>query len=136
MSFDYLGSQATFFPPHNQYGELNIVSGVEAVTARILHLLLTRRGEDPIHPDMGLAPDLFAPFSFSAASALAYQTEQLLIEWNDRASIGIKQLQVTTSSPLSEGNIDVSVVFVPEGDIYPNVLTFGNRSGGERNLVI
>jgi len=75
-------------------GELNIVSGVEAVTARILHLLLTRRGEDPIHPDMGLAPDLFAPFSFSAASALAYQTEQLLIEWNDHASIGIKQLQV------------------------------------------
>lgn len=49
----WLGSQFSLYPPINSDNSLNIVSGERAVNARLLHLLLMRKGEDPLHPQLG-----------------------------------------------------------------------------------
>ena len=122
---NFLGSQTSFYPFDNGRGEINYVSGDRAIAARILHVLLTRPGEDPVHPNLGIAPDLFSPKNTDAAYAFVFQAQEVLLQWNQLAKIGLEALRVQVISPTTTGDITIEVTFRAVGSSYNNVLTFG-----------
>lgn len=127
MSLSYLGKEWGFYPPHNSNAGLNIVSGRKAIASRILHLFLTQKGEDPIHPSLGIAPELFEPLSNYDPRYFVFYAEQEIWDWNRKAKIGIGGLSVTTTvyEESNTNGIAISVQFVPEGESTASVLTFG-----------
>ncbi len=122
----HIGNQTTFYPYENERGEINVVSGSQAVGQRILHVLLTRPGEDPLHPNWGIAPDLFKPQNQDTAIAFAYQVQQILIRLNKEAKIGFEALQVEVDDTgIATGHLKIKIMFRAVGAPYNNVLTFG-----------
>ena len=121
----YIGNQTTFYP-YDFRGQVNVVSEKKAIAARILHVLLTRPGEDPIHPDWGIAPDLFQPHTQSAAITFAYQAQEILVRLNELGKIGFEALQVKVNDTGAlSGKINIEVYFRPTRAAENNVLTFG-----------
>ena len=64
----YPGRNWTPFPPTTLKKQLNIVDGDRVVFMRILDFLLLKKGEDPLHPEMGIAVGLFEPLSSAPAN--------------------------------------------------------------------
>ena len=125
-NLEHIGNQTTFYPYENKNGEVNIVSGSEAVASRILHVLLTRPGEDPVHPTWGIAPDLFKPQNQDTAIAFVYQAQEILVRINEEAKIGLEALKVEVEdNGVATGKLSIKVTFRPVGAAFNNVLTFG-----------
>lgn len=109
-----MDSQLSFFPFSNSSGGLNIVSGTEAIAARILHLLLLQKGESLLYPDMGMAPDLFIPLSSESAYAFRYEAQQMLVKWGQRfreqgKDPGFKEIWVEATT--DNGEIKLKITF-------------------------
>lgn len=77
----YLGSGLSLYPIATESGQLRIVSGVWEVSQKIITLLLTRKGESPLHPEMGSAPELFEPLSGEDPQAWRYTAESEVKHW-------------------------------------------------------
>jgi hypothetical protein len=127
MDITFTGNDWTFYAPHNPSSGLNIVSGVRAITSRILHVILTRKGEDPIHPSLGIAPDLFQPLSTYEPRYLAFHLEEAVMDWNDRAKIGIGAIAVgiVIYEERYTNGMAIEIQFTPEEEDLVSTLTFG-----------
>lgn len=127
MDATYTGNDWTFYPSHNSIGGLNIVSGRSAIASRILHILLTRKGEDPIHPSLGIAPELFQPLSQYDPRYFVYQADQEIRNWNNRAKIGIGALSVdvVVYEDRYTNGIGIEIQFSPANELLVSSLSFG-----------
>ncbi len=126
-NLQYLGNDLSFHSA-NFRGGLNVVNGTRAITSRLLTLLLTRKGEDPIHPTLGIAPELFEPLSYDEPHYLVYAIREEIQAWNKAAKIGLSSLQVEINSQnVYTNEIYVFVSFTPMGRTTGeiDVLTFG-----------
>ena len=121
MSFAHLGNAWTLWPPHNQRGGLNIVGGYRVISAQIISVCLTRPGEDPMHPDKGIAPELFEATSGYQPQYWLYTLRQEILKW----VAGLEQLALdTTAMPDVENRLKASIQFVPSNQPVPHILTF------------
>lgn len=122
MNDSVFRSQLSFFPFANESGGLNIVSGVEAVAHRILHILLLQKGEDPLHPEIGMSPQLFTSLSDDSVDAFRDEAQKVLETWNQKGNIGFGQVWVDTTTV--EGKIYLKVTFTVDDSDSNHVLTF------------
>ena len=105
---------------------MRIVEGYRAIGDRILSVLLTRPGEDPLHPDLGNAPDLFANLSQKASQYYVMTVEDSIRQWNEAGQIGIDTLTVTVEPQNRYTNeIEISVWYSANGQSLRHQLTFG-----------
>lgn len=123
-------SHLSLFPFSNSSGGLNIVSGIEAIASRILHLLLLQKGENPVFPEMGLAPALFIPLSDESVYAFQYEAQQMLTKWDQYfkkkgTGEGIGFEQVWVKSETIDGKIKLRVTFTVNFSDYPASMLFG-----------
>jgi hypothetical protein len=127
MDAAFTGNDWSFYPSHNRIGGLNIVSGRSAIASRILHILLTRKGEDPIHPSLGIAPELFQPLSQYDPRYFVYQADQEIRNWNNRAKIGIGALSVdvVVYEDRYTNGIGIEIQFSPANELLVSSLSFG-----------
>ena len=124
----YLGSDWSWYPANNRRGTLNIVKGTKAVCSRILHVLLTRKGEDPIHPDLGIAPMIFEPLSDVTPQFFVNMAQSTIAAWNNAGKIGISYLAVSADQPQPYQNeiiIRISFIPVQQASSTVDMLTFG-----------
>ena len=123
---NFLGQQWTAFPLVTNSRQLNILRGVLVVLARILHLIFLEKGEDPVHPTMGLGVPLFYPLTDDRAEWAVYNVKSELINWNQWAAIGIKSLEVEVNDQrVFTNEISISIRYVPIGAGESMVLTLG-----------
>jgi len=128
MSSNYLGNQVSLYPFHNRRGDINVVSDVWACASRILTVILTQRGEDKMHPDMGMAPELFKPLSHYSPNYFVHQMTAEISKWNTLAKIGLKALKIETTVYEDYRNgIAMQIWFTPVNESNASVLTFGYR---------
>lgn len=119
---DYVGSAWTLWNPYATRDGINIVRGSRKITHDILTVCLLRRGEDPIHPDMGLSPRLFEPLSGYAPQFWIYNARQEILKW----VAGIEQLSVDVGEFRDYRNeLTTKIQFVARAEPDPHVLTFG-----------
>jgi hypothetical protein len=120
--YDYAGSSLSLWPIHSPWGGLNFVSGFRKITHDILSVCLTRKGEDPIHPTFGLAPDIFDPMSGYPVQYWIYSVEEEII---NRVA-GIQDLRVEIVDFGDYRNeLQTRITFTPSADPDSHVLTFG-----------
>ena len=122
----YLGRSWSLWPPDRPNGSLKIVEGAEKMSAHIISVLLLRPGEDLMHPEMPMAPDLFDPLSGYNAYYWVYHAEQKIRKY----VVGIDQLNINILENTDFGipdpdnrlmaNIEFSAL---NSDV--NALTFG-----------
>ena len=115
----HLGNAWSLWPPCGPRG-FNIVSGARRVSHSIISVCLVKKGEDLIHPDFGIAPDLFDPLSDVDVEYVVYHLEQELRRWVE----GYEQLQVA-AQPDDIGNaLHLNIGFLPQQDPDSHNLTF------------
>jgi hypothetical protein len=120
--YAHLGSSWTLWPAHDdRTGQLQIVSGTRQISSGILTVLLTRKGEDYIHPDKGLAPDLFENLNNVAPQYWAYAARQEIKRWVR----GIESIYVETKVDHGTGQLRAYIRFVPTRYATEDLLTFG-----------
>ncbi|MEM8602890.1 MAG: hypothetical protein AAGF24_03505 [Cyanobacteria bacterium P01_H01_bin.121] len=121
LGADFLGSAWSPWPPHNLDGSLNIVSGPRKITADIISVCLIRRGEDPLHPDLGMAPLLFEPLSNYDPQFWVYEAESTIKKW----VAGIDKLTVRIPDYEDYKNrLTTEISFIPLQQPDLNILTF------------
>lgn len=125
QQLSWLGSQFTLYPPVVEGNLLNITSGIRAVNARLLHLLLMHKGDDPIHPQYGFAADLFAPKSNRDPDFYAFQLTQLLTEINQKAKIGLESFRVDVVDEPTSSSLEIKITYVPIFTKQHTSLAFG-----------
>lgn len=119
---NYVGSAWTLWTPYETRNGINIVRGSRKITHDILTVCLLRRGEDPIHPDMGIAPRLFEPLSGYAPQFWIYNIQQEILKW----VAGIQQLSVDVGEFQDYHNeLTARIQFVPRAQPDIHTLTFG-----------
>lgn len=121
-SLEFLGSSWSLWPPHDERRQLNIVSGTRKITSDILSVCLTRRGECPLHPDYGIAPELFQPLSDYSPQYWVYHLEEEISKWVE----GLEILSVEVADKFDYTNeLRTVISFVPKIQPDNNILTFG-----------
>jgi hypothetical protein len=119
---NYLGQSWSLWPAYSPDGGLNIVSGVEKVSAHIISILLIRPGEDLMHPGLPLAPDLFDPLSDYNAQYWVYTAEQQI----RRYVSGLDDIRVSINTfPDPENKLAANIQFRAKDSPDTNALTFG-----------
>lgn len=122
----YPGRNWTPFPPTTLKKQLNIVDGDRTVFMRILDFVLLRKGEDPLHPEMGVAVQLFEPLSSTPANFIVYHLKSELIKWNEWAAIGIKDLEVSVNDQqIYTNSLEIRIGFSTIATGQATILTFG-----------
>lgn len=117
----FLGSQWSLWPPDNLRGGMNIVAGTWKVSSDIISVCLTKKGECPLHPSYGLAPDLFEPLSDYAPQYLVYNIDKEIMKWVE----DIQKLTVELEYTDYKERINILVRFIPKFAPTLNTLTFG-----------
>ncbi len=75
-----------------------------------------------MHPDLGLAPQIFEPLSGYAPQFWVYNAQQEILRW----VAGIEQLYVDVGEFKDYRNDLTTVIqFIPKSEPDPHVLTFG-----------
>ena len=121
-SMSFLGNSWSLWPPHNERGQLNIVSGLSKITSDIISVCLTRKGECPLHPDYGIAPELFQPLSDYDSQYWVYHLQNEIIKWVE----GLQSLTVDIAENADSNNsLGVVIEFIPLLRPDTNILTFG-----------
>jgi len=118
----FVGSAASLWPPANERGQLNIVTGTRKVTHDILSVCLIQKGEDPIHPDFGMAPEIFDSLSDYPIEYWVYHAEQEIQKW----VTGISRIDVQVIDFTDAGNrLQTEIRFIPSFTPDSHTLTFG-----------
>lgn len=100
------------------------MTDVQRITHGILSVCLVRRGEDPIHPSYGMAPELFEPLSNYAPEYWVWNAKKTLQRWVP----GIQSLSVDVRNfdALNTGNqLQTEIRFIPKRSGDTNTLTWG-----------
>lgn len=119
----FVGSGWSLFPPHDEWGDLNILTGTRKITADILHVLLLRQGEDPMNPTLGIAPEIFEPLSNYAPQFFVYSVQEALRIWLKGQ---VEQFYIDfVRYRDSDNQIRVEIQFIPKMEPDVNILTFG-----------
>jgi hypothetical protein len=123
----FLGNDWTFYLPANEKRELNIVkTPAKVVASRMLHLLLTIVGEDPIHPTLGLMLPLFIPLTSPSVQFFTYNAREEILKWNQEARMGIKALAVEIApQTVFRNDITINIRYIPETENAVSTLAFG-----------
>ncbi len=120
-AYAFLGNAWSLWSPYDDLTGLNIVSGARQAVQAILSVCLIRKGEDPIHPDFGLAPDLFVPLTDADPEYWVYHLEQEIVRW----VAGIQKLQVKVSGYNNvENQMMAEIGFLLRSEPTIHVLTF------------
>lgn len=120
-NYDAVGNAWSLFPPDDDRNGLNYTSGTRRITAGILSVLLIRQGEDPIHPEYGIAPELFEPLSNYTPQLWVYQAEKVILQWVP----GIEKLSVDVTDNDAIGNqLRTEIKFIPMLEPDINTLTW------------
>lgn len=119
--YDAVGRAWSLFPPDDDRDGLNYTRGIRRISAGILAVCLIQQGEDPIHPDYGMAPELFEPLTNYAPQFWVYNAEKTILRWVP----GIAELavDVTRHNP-SENQLRTQIRFIPKLEADVNVLTW------------
>lgn len=126
MTYPATTNDWSAFPPVTSQRQLNIVNGDMAVYKRILTLLLLKKGEDPLHPEMGLGIDIFDSLSSDNSQYLIHNIKQALVNWNTWAAIGIASFEVNLNDQTSDTNkLSIAVNFSSINSGESTILTFG-----------
>lgn len=119
---NFVGSAASLWPTANKRGGLNIVTGTRKITHDILSIFLTQKGEDPIHPDFGMLPEIFESLSDYPVEYWVYHAEQEVLKW----VTGISALEVNVVDFTDAGNrLNTEIRFIPSFAPDSHTLTFG-----------
>ena len=119
---EFIGSSWSLWPPHTESLRMNIVSGTRKITSDILSVCLTRKGECPLHPDYGIAPELFQPFSDYSPQYWIYHLEEEIAKWVE----GLESLSVEVDNDFNSTNeLKTIIRFAPRMQPDNNILTFG-----------
>jgi hypothetical protein len=59
-------------------GKPNLVSGHRVIAVEMFSVCLTMKGENPLHPNYGVAPELFGPLSGKSAQYFVYKLQEEL----------------------------------------------------------
>lgn len=146
-NLDYIGRDWSVWPPHavthpgqgdpflpnprsaQPKPDFNFVSGVWAVGARLLTILLLRRGEHPILHWLGMAPDLFKNLSSVDANYFVSKARDAIEVANrlSNHSIGYNTLLVTVNPQTQFTNtIQIDIIYTVQGlGLNDNTLSFG-----------
>jgi hypothetical protein len=120
-TYPFLGNAWTLWSAYDPRDGVRIVSGIEQASHAILSVCLIRKGEDPIHPDFGMAPELFEPLSFEQPEYWVYHAEQEIMRWVG----GLAALQVRVSDYDNVGNgITTEIGFSLRSQPTQHILTF------------
>lgn len=119
--YAHLGTSWSLWPAHDDRGNMNIVGGTRQIASGILSVLLTRKGEDYIHPDKGIAPDLFENLNNRAPQYWAYAARQEIERWVK----GIESIRVDTVADHAGNQLKAQIWFVPTRSPSADLLTFG-----------
>lgn len=125
QNLSWLGSQLSLFPPNRTDGTLNLVSGIQAVNSRLIQLLLTRKGEDPLHPSIGFAHDLFVIKSSRDPYLYTHNLLKELNNLNFYAKIGVEGFKVRVYDPPQSSTLEIQILYIPTFDPTNQVLTYG-----------
>lgn len=117
----FLGRSWSLFPP-GVGGGMNLVRGADTIVADIFAIALLRPGEDAIHPDLGIAPDLFANKGEPIPLYYEHALREALLRYlrGKVASFGVR-----ASKPPVRNKIDFEIWFVPARAASRHTLTFG-----------
>jgi hypothetical protein len=119
--YGFYGNAWSLWLPYDEYGNLNIVSGVRTISHAIISVCLIKKGEDPLHPDFGIAVDLFEPLSNYAPEYWVYHAELEIKRW----VAGLDQLFVRVSEYTNYQNaLRTEIYFTPKGEPDRHLLTF------------
>lgn len=95
---------------------------VRLISANILTVLCTRPGEVPLHPTLGVAPDLFQPLSGKEPQYFRFKMREAILTW----VAGIDYLDIDFIEWRDyENHLKVDVMFVPQVVASQHHLTFG-----------
>lgn len=120
--YAHVGNTWSLWAPAGDDGGLNLVSGVRKVASDIISVLLIRQGEDPLHPEFGLAPDLFDSLSSYDPQYWVYHAREAILRW----VAGLSALQIEIQQfPDPENRLAAHIAFTPSLYTDPNILTFG-----------
>jgi len=121
VSESFLGRGWSLFPPAVN-GRMNLVAGVDVICADIFTAALLRPGEDAIHPDLGIAPDLFQNKGEPVPLYYEHALKEGLAKYlrGKVASFGVR-----ASKPPVRNKIDFEIWFVPARVASRHTLTFG-----------
>lgn len=120
-TYDFYGNAWSLWLPYDQYGNINIVSGVRTISHNIISVCLIRKGENPLHPDFGMAPELFEPLSNYAPEYWIYHAESEIRRW----VAGLDDLFVRVSEYTAYQNtLRTEIHFTPKGEPDRHLLTF------------
>lgn len=121
VNYSFLGKGWSFWPPSDEKGRLNIISDIRRPSHDIISLLLFQKGDDPLHPDFGLAPELFIPMSSYDPQYWVYNVEKEITDWIPN----ISQLLVRVSGYEGSGNTLYSQIeYTPISEPGNYTLTF------------
>lgn len=116
------GSSLSLTPFATTNNGLNIRSEVGSIAVDLVHLLLLQPGEDPMHPDLGAAPPLFANPSTTDFSVDYYR--YLINQQIDQYLIG-KIAQYRTEVTFSQSRLAILVEFIAAGAPSRHLLSLG-----------
>lgn len=122
-NYSWFGSTWRLFPAFSER-QLNIVSGVEVVTAKLIHLLLIDKGDDPFHPELGFAPGIFEPKSSRSATKFTEDLAQAIQQWDVISPLGIKSFVLGTSDLPGSSQVLINLTFIPISEYQRHTLTF------------
>jgi hypothetical protein len=124
---DYLGQSWSLWPPSRNDGSLKIVARNEKISAHIISILLLRPGEDLMHPEMPMAPDIFDPLSGYNANYWVFHAEEKIRRWVN----GLNLVKVNIvennydSIPDVSNSLTANISFSTNDSGDTNALTFG-----------
>lgn len=124
--YEYIGTGISLWPTSNKRGQLNVVGGIELLSSQIITVLLLKPGEDPLHPTLGIAPDLYEPLSNEVPTFFLYKAEETIQKWLGHFLDGL-WVRTNSDRAFYENRIAIDVIFRPkqepkEGAFY---LTLG-----------
>lgn len=103
-------------------GRPNLVRGHRTIASAILSLCLTQKGECPLHPDFGLAPELFEPMSNYAPQYFIHSVRDEILKWLDGY---LDYLSVDTDESKDHNNkIEVFITYRPVGYADAHTLVY------------
>ncbi len=111
--YEYIGTGLSLWPTANSYGEMNVVSGVRLLSSQIITVLLLKPGEDPLHPTLGIAPDLYEPLSNEVPTFFLYKAEETIRAWLGKF-LDALWVRTNRDRAFRENKIAIDIIFRPK----------------------
>lgn len=108
--YGFLGKSWSFWPTYNMRGTFNIVEGPWRVADEILYILLIRKGENPLEPDMGIAPEIFDTLGNVDPQYWVHNAESEIIKWVK--TISSLMISITGYDNV-ENQLNAEIIFTP-----------------------